>query len=259
MLEGKVEKIKILNIPLIILEKALEVTVGLLNVIAAITKELINIAWAVFKKDLDDIIVTLVKTYPTGKLIFDSGANLKTINEVDARNFYNISSGYADGGKKYIEDNGIMVKSVNDLHNYKLEKFVGAKVKEQMKVPDSRGLILNQNSSLAQNIVGSDSFKKYIHERKNFLNEHKYLEHFRMEYNDSNNLQHALHFADVVEIKVDPNTNTLTCYVIDTYDFNSKEPPLTIRIPHEFQKQGRMEGFFSIVRIKIEAKDWMKF
>lgn len=259
VLQGKIEKRKVMGIPLIFVINLFKALQNNFRVLKSVGKEIVFIVKTVVTNDINKIAIGFFTTYMTGKLDFDILANGRIFFEDDARNFYNISSGFLDAGKNYIEKNGFMVDSINDLHNYKLEKFVRAKVQEQMKVSDSIGIILNENSSLAHNIASSKSFKKYIHQHKDYLNKHKYKDFFDMEFSDGGNLYHTYHFADVFDIKVDPYTGTLTCYVIDTYDFNEDEPSFIIKVPHEYQKKGLMKGFFSVVKIVIEESEWQKF
>lgn len=257
VLQGGVEVAKTIRSWGQIFEKAFDVLFGTFNSLASLVKELTTVALVQLKNNCDDLLFVLFTKIPTWKFLFDTLANSKIENEIDAKNFYNIASGYKDGGKKYIEDNGLLVKSINDLHNNKLEIFTKSKVLKQMGVLDSQGIVLTQDSSLAKNITTSNDFKSYIRNRKELLNKYKSVEDFPMEFKEGN-LNHAYHYVDVIDVKVEPDS-ALTGHIVDTYDFNKNEPPLEIRVAREYQRQGKMNGFFSIVRFRVEAKDWQSF
>lgn len=262
VLEGGVEVTKIIYFVVAVFEATLEILIGtfagILKTIADLVVALIKMTPQLEKEFLRKIAFIYATKDPNGKNVFDKAANIKVQAEEDAKNFYNISSGYADGGKKYIEDNGLIVHSINDIKNYKLQKDISAKVEQQYGTKDCMGVVLNQNSSLAKNIVNTDEFKALVHKYKDKLNAKIVIDNSSLNIESDNNMRHALHKTDILYLKKEPD-GSLSCYQLDTYDFNKGEQDLTIKIPREFQEQGRMKKFFSLTIIRVEEALWQKF
>ena len=74
----------------------------------------------------------------------------------------------------------------------------------------------------------------------------------------SGNLHNAIHYADVIDIKINFN-RSLECKVIDTYDFNPNESNPLVQRGYEYQQSGEIQTYFTVTNILVPFEEWINF
>ncbi len=162
-------------------------------------------------------------------------------------------------GNDYINKNGRVYNKISDIKNSKIQNFVQNKVEEQMNTKTSRGLVFSSNSSLAQKIVKSNAIKKYIRDNKAKFKPGVELAQTSLDFNIFNpDLFNALHKADIIDIKIDSDSN-FTAKIIDTYDFNKYSINPIVKMAGHYQSKDKIENYYTITEIKIPKSVWEKF
>ena len=80
----------------------------------------------------------------------------------DAAALWKLSSSKFTEGMDYIKHNGYIVNNISELHDFKLENTVRNKINGQYGKNNSRGIVLNKNSSLAISVINSSTLDKFI-------------------------------------------------------------------------------------------------
>lgn len=152
-----------------------------------------------------------------------------------------------------------MVSKVSDLKDEKLENAVREKLKSQHIKAEARGIILKENSSLAQSIVSSLKFNDYMSKNAIELAVNHKLPNTSWEFkplNSGNNNYLALHNVDVENIYL-YNRTTVHMTIIDTVDYNFGEKQL--EIPRKIQEHQMLENYYIIIKIAVPFEKWKKY
>lgn len=179
----------------------------------------------------------------------------------DGAGFWHVSSNPDTLGKEYIKkENANVVETLNDLDSQKLKDFVSAKLKSQKMSQNTIGVTYDKNSSVSKAISNSQEFKRFIHDKKTKLINDRSLENDCLFFtkNPNLNLYLAIRNSDIIDIYLDSN-NTLYANVIDTYDFNEGDINPIIFIPRVLQQNGIIIPHYSVTKIEVPEKVWMKY
>ena len=195
------------------------------------------------------------------KEIFDRGLQLtgSLLQLRESLSLWNLSFSKFTEARDYIEKNGEFYESIDNIEEENLRNFVKNKVKKQFQEKDSRGVVFNENSSLAEKINTSFALKKLIKNKKSELLPGASLPDTSLSFSVWNfDLYNAIHRADIVDIHVDLNGD-FTAKVIDTYDFNPHSWNPAVMAAGHFQKERKIENYFVVVKIKIPRETWIKY
>lgn len=195
------------------------------------------------------------------KEIFDRGLQLtgSLLQLRESLSLWNLSFSKFTEARDYIEKNGEFYESIDNIEEENLRNFVKNKVKKQFQEKDSRGVVFNENSSLAEKINTSFALKKLIKNKKSELLPGASLPDTSLNFSVWNfDLYNAIHRADIVDIHVDLNGD-FTAKVIDTYDFNPHSWNPAVMAAGHFQKERKIENYFVVVKIKIPRETWIKY
>ena len=176
----------------------------------------------------------------------------------DAVALFRLSSSKFTKGTEYIKKNGKMYNKISEIKDEKLKEDVFNKVKQQLKQSDSRGIILNKNSSLAQEIIKSQRFKSYIKDNIEKLIENKYLPDDNLTFipiiNSNLNLYGAIHRCSIKNIRLE--NGMIKADIIDTVDYNEGE--MTVAIFRYLQETGQLENFYFVIQLEVPLSNFVK-
>ena len=192
------------------------------------------------------------------KKTIDSAVDkLETVGK-DAVALFRLSSSKFEKGTEYINKNGKMYNKISEIENEKLKEDVLKKVKQQLKQSDSRGIILNKNSSLAQDIIKSRRFKSYIRGNIEKLKEYKYLPDDNLTFipviNSNLNLFGAIHRCSIKNIRIE--NDLIKAEIIDTVDYNEGE--MTVAVFRYLQETGQLENFYFVIELEVPLSDFIQ-
>ena len=185
----------------------------------------------------------------------------------DARELWNFSS--FGGAKGYIQENGQLLESIDEIKNEKIRTFIQDKLESQIGVRNSRGIAFHNESTIAQNVRKADKFRDFIGSQKNSLINDKELRDSSLEFNwrynlnndnitNNFNIYNALNFVDVINIHLDSDGNLLAT-IIDIYDFNEGDSNLVVKAARYYQEKGKIENYFTIIILKIPPSEWINY
>ena len=176
-----------------------------------------------------------------------------------ASKLWEISSTKFEAGEDYINENGALYDSINNIANEKIRNYVHDYIQKQYDADDSKGIVFHHQSTLAQKIMHSNAFKNYIKKNKpKFVPNTTFPDTtVAFEYPDFD-LYFAIHRASVINIKID-DKNNFCAIVVDTYDFNKNSSNNIVRKAYSLQKNNLIENYFIIVNIVIPKEIWNKY
>lgn len=171
----------------------------------------------------------------------------------DAAALWQIASSKFTKGLDYIKQNGYIVKDINDLNDEKLIKEVKAKIETQLHKSNTKGIVFKEDSSLAESIVNSKEFNKFVEDHiYELCVEDKVIDSHLEFLSDINNLA-ALRKARVIDVYV--KKGFLYATVIDTLDYNSKD--WTVWVPRILQENNMLEGYYHVTKISVPISKWL--
>ena len=170
-------------------------------------------------------------------------------NMPESYELYKIASKNQGDNRKYIEKNGIMYDSINQLNNKNLENEIRSRIKSESNKTDTKVLVLNDNSSLAKTIIKDNDFQKFLNENKDKIKKNKSIPDQNIVFSKGDTYN-SLHGAMIKNIKLDKDGN-LTMRVEDYYNFNPGRTSARGRLGERLQNKGELENFYIIISIKI--------
>ena len=189
------------------------------------------------------------------KAIDNAVDKLETVGK-DAVALFRLSSSKFTKGTEYIKKNGKVYNKISEIKDEKLKEDVLNKVKQQLKQNDSRGIILNKNSSLAQDIIKSKRFKSYIKNNIAKLIKNKCLPDDNLTFipiiNSNLNLFGAIHRCSIRNIRLEKDI--IKADIIDTVDYNEGE--MTVAIFRYLQETGQLENFYFVIELEVPLSDF---
>ena len=199
------------------------------------------------------------KMTPESKEIMDNTISKAERIFPEASALWQLSTSKFEEGQEYLSENGILLNSVDEISNKKLNEFIHKKVKSQYDADDSRGIVLNEQSTLAEKIVTSGAIRRFIVQNKGKLKPDTMLPNNTLKFFwDDIDLFGAIHRADIIDIKIDKD-GTFTAKIVDTYDFNQNDKNPLVQAGYYQQKNKRIENYFVIVLISISYITWNNF
>ena len=162
--------------------------------------------------------------------------------------------------KKYIEENGILLDSINELNSPSNETRILKRIQqENPNKADSSILILNEDSSISKNIIKSDAFKRFL--KENIKNIYKYggIDYKKIEFDSADSdLYSSFHGAEIYDARFDDDGN-LILRLEDYYNFNPDRKSVKARVGHKLQEQGNLKPYYIIDIIKIPKEKLEKY
>ncbi len=234
----------------------------LIDKIVALTRDTID-KYAIqrIEKNISDISITISRYVSQFEILkkktIDSAVDkLETVGE-DAVALFRLSSSKFTKGTEYINKNGKMYSKISEIEDEKLKGDVLKKVKQQLKQNDSRGIILNKNSSLSQEIIKSQRFKSYIKDNIEKLIENKYLPDDNLTFipiiNSNLNLFGAIHRCSIKNIRLE--NGMIKADIIDTVDYNEGE--MTVAVFRYLQETGQLENFYFVIQLEVPLSNFV--
>lgn len=151
VLEGGVEEINILSFIIGAFKVAITV---ILTTLGGISRTIVEMVKMLIKNSQDvDKLLNALKSY-----VDVYGLNHATkYNMPESFDLYKVGSESYNYNNEYVQKNGTMYNSINDLHDYKLEKDIRSRIamEKDMDIKDCRVLKLRSDSSIAEKIKGS--------------------------------------------------------------------------------------------------------
>ena len=224
------------------------------QILAAIVKELITVVLEQLKKNIEDLIVLFA--FKTG---VDIAGNIFSglLSTEEAHNLYKVASPNYNLNHSYVAKNGILYNSVNDLHDYALEKDIQDYLYSNHGPKDCKVLRLNTDSSLAKKIINSDEMKTFISKNINELRNNKIISEDKIIFKNGD-LYNSLHGAQCNNVKLNKNGD-ITMSIRDFYNFESGRTSLRGRIGEKLQNQEEFINYFLVIDIKIPSSIWKNY
>ena len=154
----------------------------------------------------------------------------------------------------YIQKNGHMYNSLSELNNPQEAERILARIhaeKEEKYRTDTRILVLNEHSSVAQKIVRSVAMKNFILSNTTRLVNDETITNQKIEFTGvDDDLYSTFHGAVIREAYIDYNGN-LIITLEDYYNFNPGRTSVKGRVGYKLEKQGDLIPYYVIVNIKV--------
>lgn len=177
----------------------------------------------------------------------------------DAKEMWKASSHDFKRSKDYVERNGALISSINDLPDKEFQAVIRNKVQQQMGVNDSIGMVFRSDSNLAKQIAKSPEMKELFLKHKDELLNGQVVKGESTYFGSNKNLALALGHADIYYSYIGQDGN-MYAIVGDTYDMNKNDPDWKVRIARAVQDLGAMRTYYSLVIVKIpyvQLKKWV--
>lgn len=171
----------------------------------------------------------------------------------DAKELWKISSHHFKQSTEYINKNGVVVDSIDQLPS-ELKNIVRKKVIQQINQYDSRGVIFNPTSTLAQGVGHSKEFQEYIVKNIDKLYNGKIIEFGSTNFVSDENLRYALGHVDILFTQLNKDGN-ISAIILDTYDFNKLDPDWKVKIAYDVQDAGLLENYYLLILIIIPIQE----
>lgn len=175
----------------------------------------------------------------------------------DAGAIWLLASSKFTEGLNYIKNNGSIINRISDLQDNELENIIRQKLNNQIiKNGNTRGIILNEDSSLASSIISSSRFWTFIRNNVRTLEKNRKLPNTSINFhilNSNINNHLAIHRADIVDINLD-NNNIIHLKIVDTVDYNFGEKE--VEELRELQENGFIENYYIIVKIAVPLANY---
>lgn len=258
VLEGKIEKINVLGLLLQGIIKSVEVVLGSIISLSRVVKELTTVILNQLKKgNIDTLSQICFKI-----LIANSYGHYHTnkYNMPEALNLYKVASPEYLYNKKYVEKNGELYNSIDELHNYQLEKDIHYRIQQEMGMKDCKVLKLRPDSSLAKKIEQSNTLKKFLKNNLHKLKNQNSIPYQEITFeNDDSDLYSAIHGGIFKNVYIDKNTNTLNLTCEDFYNFEFRLTSAKAILGRYLQDTGLLVPYYIIIELKIPESIWKPY
>ncbi len=178
-------------------------------------------------------------------------------NLPDATELWKLSADKFKHESKYLNENGILVSSVEQLPS-KVRDIVRQKLKQQINKNNARGILFYSDSTLAQGIGESEEFVRYIRDNIEILSQGKIIETGSTYFGSDENLKLALGHVDILFTEIDQNGN-INAIIMDTYDFNKNDPDWKVQIAYNVQKHGLIENYYILIHVRIPLSNILNY
>lgn len=153
----------------------------------------------------------------------------------------------------YINKNGALYNDADSLideyNPYKTK--IKEKVKSQFGDVNVPGVVLHENSNVANAMINSPEMDNFIKNNYSDLKSGKEISgSFR--FGGFTNLHNAFGSVDVLSAKAQGDYVDIT--VLDTYDFNKDDPNPFVKMGRKAQETGKLNPYFTIVKCRYKLK-----
>lgn len=179
-------------------------------------------------------------------------------NMPEALNLYKIASPDYNYNKDYINSNGYMYKNINSFPHKKIQNDIHKRIKDEMNLADCKVIFLRSDSSLAQKIVKSNTFHRFLDENYIELIKNKKLPDTEITFeSDDADLYSSIHGGWFKNIHLDSKYN-LRIRAEDFYNFNKRFTSAKAILGRYLQDVGKLIPYYLIIDLNIEASEWLK-
>ena len=205
------------------------------------------------RKKIDDLAVKLADNWSV-QLYGDWHAFV--YNMPEANNFFKIAIDKKNYNSEYVQKNGKLYYSIDDLHNENLSKSIRSRISKELSETDCKVLVLNPDSTVAQKIKQSYAFRQFLTDNMNSIFQRGDAPDTTIEFSNlDKDLYSTFHGADVKNIRLDAQGN-LNMRIEDYYNFNPNRTSVKGRIGEKLQKQGKLEPYYVITILKVPKEVW---
>lgn len=257
VLEGRIEKVNVWGVVLDTIKKTLEHIIGNIGSAEEIVKKLTVIILdkivQMRGKTLGDILFKVLIANQYGKY------HTKKYNMQEAFNLYKVASPEYLYNTKYVNENGFLYESINDLNDYQLEKDIHNRIKSDMNLNDCKVLRLRPDSSIAKKIEQSNAMKNFIKEQSNILQTGSIIPYkeITFESNDSD-LYSAIHGGVLKNAYID-NSSILHIRLEDFYNFELRTTSAKAILGRYLQDIGLLIPYYLIIDLEIPKSMWISY
>lgn len=176
------------------------------------------------------------------------------MNQNDAVELWNMASDSTGiYNNDYIRKNGVLYNDVDSLTSeyapYKTK--IKDKVKSQFGDVNVPGVVLHENSNVANAIANSQEMRQFIKDHYADLKSGKEISgSFR--FNGFTNLHNAFGSLDVLSAKAQGDYVNVT--LLDTYDFNKDDKNPFVKMGRSAQETGKLNPYFTIVKCSYKLR-----
>lgn len=201
----------------------------------------------------------IVKNAELWNTVFVGCMYSKLMNMPEAYDFFKIAVDKKNHNIDYVNKNGKLYDSIEDLHNYKLSKDIKSRIAQESNQKDCKVLVLNSNSSVAQKIQKSNALKKFLTDNIESIRRNGTAPDTTIEFSNlDKDLYSTFHGAEVKDTRVDSEGN-LNIRIEDYYNFNPDRTSVKGRVGEKLQNQGDLEPYYVITVLKIPKEVWQKY
>jgi len=190
---------------------------------------------------------------PIGNLVDSNRLN-------DAKKLWEMSSHDFKYNEKYVNKNGALIYSVNDIPDANLRGLVSKKLNQQVNQYDTMGMIYNSKSNMSKQMAVSPEIKEHFQKNKDNLLSGNLVKNksTRFSLSKNPNLALAIGGSDIPYSYIDKNGD-LVNLVFDTYDFNPFESNLLVKFGRNAQEKKVIRNYYSLTVVKTPKKVWQKW
>ena len=192
------------------------------------------------------------------KKFLDVGTNTFSKILPDAKELWQASSHDFKYSKQYINNNGYLVYSVKDLPTYDLRQIVTKKIKEQLKIDDTLGVVFKTNSSLSKVISESPEIRNFFIKHKDKLLNGGVIKNTSDKLDNKANLYGSFNYVDIIYSYIDYKDNSLNLIIFDTWDFNPGEK-FFIKMARNTQESKLIRNYYILTLVKIHPNIWLRW
>ncbi len=259
ILEGGVEETNILSYIIGAFKIAILVFLTTLDIIARTVIELTTALIKVIPHLQKNIFVRLYIKYAADKYGEHHAAKYNMPESLD---LYKVGSESYDYNNEYVKKNGTMYESINDLHDYKLEKDIRSRIamEKDMDIKDCRVLKLRSDSSIAEKIKGSYAMKQFILDNIAELTQNGSVSQVKdiTFNNDDWDMYSALHSAAAKNVYMDKAGN-IHASIEDFWNFNPDRFSVKGMAGKFFQDVGKLSPYYIKIDVIVPKEVWQRY
>ena len=185
-----------------------------------------------------------------------------TYNMSEAFDLYKVGSESYNYNYEYVQKNGTMYESINDLHDYKLEKDIRRRIalEKDLHVKDCRVLKLRSDSTIAEKIKGSYAMRRFILDNLTELTQNGYISQAKdiTFNNDDWDMYSALHSAAAKDVYMDKAGN-IHASIEDFWNFNSGRFSAKGIAGKFFQDVGKLLPYYIKIDVIVPKEVWQRY
>lgn len=260
VLEGGVEEINILSFIIGAFKIAITVILTTLGGVARVVIELTTALIKAIPYLQKNIFVRLYfKYYAIDN--FGKGYS-KVFNMPEAYDLYKVGSESYKYNNEYVQKNGTVYNSINDLHDYKLEKDIRSRIalEKDMNLKDCRVLKLRSDSSMGEKIKNSNAMRRLILDNITELTQNGSISQTKdiTFNNDDVDMYSALHGASAKNVYMDKAGN-IHASIEDFWNFNPGRRSGKGRLGKFLQDIGEVTPYYIKIDVIVPKEVWQRY